>query len=207
MVRAAAKNHDRVAVVVDPLDYGAVLAEMDRNDGARVRRDPRCGSPPRRSRTPRSTTRRSPATWRRRRAARPAAATISRTCCRCSSASGWTCATARTRTSRRRSTSRRDAQGASVGAASQLQGKELSFNNIADADTALRMRAPVRRAGLRDREARESLRRRGGGQHPRAYDQRLPHGPDLGLRRHHRLQPRRSMRPRPPRSSNGSSSR
>jgi phosphoribosylaminoimidazolecarboxamide formyltransferase/IMP cyclohydrolase len=29
-----------------------------------------------------------------------------------------------------------DAQGASVGAASQLQGKELSFNNIADADTA-----------------------------------------------------------------------
>jgi phosphoribosylaminoimidazolecarboxamide formyltransferase/IMP cyclohydrolase len=30
-----------------------------------------------------------------------------------------------------------DAQGASVGSASQLQGKELSFNNLADADTAL----------------------------------------------------------------------
>jgi phosphoribosylaminoimidazolecarboxamide formyltransferase/IMP cyclohydrolase len=29
-----------------------------------------------------------------------------------------------------------DGQGASVGSASQLQGKELSFNNIADADTA-----------------------------------------------------------------------
>jgi phosphoribosylaminoimidazolecarboxamide formyltransferase/IMP cyclohydrolase len=30
-----------------------------------------------------------------------------------------------------------DAQGASVGSASQLQGKDLSFNNLADADTAL----------------------------------------------------------------------
>ena len=30
-----------------------------------------------------------------------------------------------------------DAQGASAGTASQLQGKELSFNNLADADTAL----------------------------------------------------------------------
>ena len=29
-----------------------------------------------------------------------------------------------------------DAQGASIGSASQLQGKELSFNNLADADTA-----------------------------------------------------------------------
>ncbi|MDH5274581.1 MAG: bifunctional phosphoribosylaminoimidazolecarboxamide formyltransferase/IMP cyclohydrolase, partial [Gammaproteobacteria bacterium] len=34
MVRASAKNHDRVAVVVDPLDYGSVLAEMDRADGS-----------------------------------------------------------------------------------------------------------------------------------------------------------------------------
>ncbi len=30
-----------------------------------------------------------------------------------------------------------DVQGASVGSASQVQGKELSFNNLADADTAL----------------------------------------------------------------------
>jgi phosphoribosylaminoimidazolecarboxamide formyltransferase / IMP cyclohydrolase len=29
MVRAAAKNHDRVAVIVDPLDYATVLAEID----------------------------------------------------------------------------------------------------------------------------------------------------------------------------------
>ena len=30
MVRASAKNHDRVTVVVDPLDYGTVLAEIAR---------------------------------------------------------------------------------------------------------------------------------------------------------------------------------
>ncbi len=34
MIRAAAKNHHDVAVVVDPLDYAAVLSEMKQNDGA-----------------------------------------------------------------------------------------------------------------------------------------------------------------------------
>jgi phosphoribosylaminoimidazolecarboxamide formyltransferase/IMP cyclohydrolase len=34
MVRAAAKNHDAVTVVVDPADYTAVLAELDANEGA-----------------------------------------------------------------------------------------------------------------------------------------------------------------------------
>ncbi len=34
MIRSAAKNHERVAVVVDPDDYLAVLAEMDASDGA-----------------------------------------------------------------------------------------------------------------------------------------------------------------------------
>jgi phosphoribosylaminoimidazolecarboxamide formyltransferase/IMP cyclohydrolase len=34
MIRAAAKNHDGVTVVVDPDDYAAVLAEMDANGGA-----------------------------------------------------------------------------------------------------------------------------------------------------------------------------
>src|SRR5690554_3558632 len=33
MVRAAAKNHDRVAIVVDPSDYSGVLDEMARNNG------------------------------------------------------------------------------------------------------------------------------------------------------------------------------
>ncbi len=34
MIRAAAKNHQRVAVVVDPDDYGAVLCELDEQQGA-----------------------------------------------------------------------------------------------------------------------------------------------------------------------------
>jgi phosphoribosylaminoimidazolecarboxamide formyltransferase/IMP cyclohydrolase len=33
MIRAAAKNHDHVAVVVDPADYAAVLAELERHQG------------------------------------------------------------------------------------------------------------------------------------------------------------------------------
>ncbi|MCA9523024.1 MAG: bifunctional phosphoribosylaminoimidazolecarboxamide formyltransferase/IMP cyclohydrolase, partial [Myxococcales bacterium] len=34
MVRAAAKNHQSVAVVVDPTDYGAIIAEMDETAGS-----------------------------------------------------------------------------------------------------------------------------------------------------------------------------
>ena len=34
MIRAAAKNHDGVSVVVDPADYDRVLGELDQNDGA-----------------------------------------------------------------------------------------------------------------------------------------------------------------------------
>ncbi len=41
----------------------------------------------------------------------------------------------------------------------QLQGKELSYNNLADADAAWEMRAPVRCVRLRDRQTRQSVRR------------------------------------------------
>ena len=34
MLRSAAKNHERVTVVVEPDDYAAILAELDNNDGA-----------------------------------------------------------------------------------------------------------------------------------------------------------------------------
>ncbi len=34
LIRAAAKNHDFVAVVTDPEDYGALLSDMDGQDGA-----------------------------------------------------------------------------------------------------------------------------------------------------------------------------
>ena len=60
---------------------------------------------------------------------------------------------------RRRSTRPAGAR-ASLASARQLQGKELSFNNLADADAALECVQAVRRARLRDRQARQSLRRR-----------------------------------------------
>ena len=37
MIRSAAKNHDHVAVVTDPADYAAVIAELDANRGATTR--------------------------------------------------------------------------------------------------------------------------------------------------------------------------
>ncbi len=59
MVRAAAKNHDRVAVIVDPLDYSAVLDELDAQRGRTYRRRRANVSPRRHSRTRPATTPRS----------------------------------------------------------------------------------------------------------------------------------------------------
>ena len=57
---------------------------------------------------------------------------------RCSRAGGSRsrCATARTRTNRPRCTARRRPRAGTVAHATQVQGKELSFNNIVDADAA-----------------------------------------------------------------------
>jgi len=133
MVRASAKNHDRVTIVVDPLDYGTVLAEIDRSGGGVS-----------------DTTRRRLATKAFAHTAQYDAAV----------AAYLDRATRGTNSSefpellalqyRKRLDLRygenphqqaafyvaTDSQGASVGSASQLQGKELSFNNLADADTA-----------------------------------------------------------------------
>src|SRR5512137_130698 len=139
MVRASAKNHDRVAIVVDPLDYGSVLAEMEREDGG-------VSGPTR---------------------LRLAAKAYAHTAQYDAMVASYLSQVVRTNGSggtasadfpdllplqfRKRLDLRygenphqqaafyvaSDAQGASVGSASQLQGKELSFNNLADADTAL----------------------------------------------------------------------
>ena len=139
MVRASAKNHDRVTIVVDPLDYGSVLAEMEREDGGV-----------------------SDATR-----LRLAAKAYTHTAQYDAMVASYLSQTVRSSGSgspvsadfpdllplqfRKRLDLRygenphqqaafyvaNDAQGASVGSASQLQGKELSFNNLADADTAL----------------------------------------------------------------------
>jgi phosphoribosylaminoimidazolecarboxamide formyltransferase/IMP cyclohydrolase len=132
MVRAAAKNHDRVAVIVDPADYPVVLEELSGGDGCL-----------------------SEAT-RKRLAAKAFAHTASydsavasylarvnegggefpqslalqfnkRLDLRYGENPHQTAAFYRTA----------DAQGASIGSAKQLQGRTLSYNNIADGDTAL----------------------------------------------------------------------
>jgi phosphoribosylaminoimidazolecarboxamide formyltransferase/IMP cyclohydrolase len=132
MVRASAKNHDRVAIVVDPLDYGTVLAEMDRNEGGvsaetRLRLATKAFS--------HTAQYDAMVASYLDRAARPSAGEFPE----------LLALQYRKRLDLRYGENPHqqaafyvatDAQGASVGAASQLQGKELSFNNIADADTA-----------------------------------------------------------------------
>ncbi|HEX9772902.1 MAG TPA: bifunctional phosphoribosylaminoimidazolecarboxamide formyltransferase/IMP cyclohydrolase [Steroidobacteraceae bacterium] len=132
MVRASAKNHDRVTVIVDPLDYGTVLAEIDRGNGA-VSADTRL---------------------------RLAAKAYAHTAQYDAAVASYLDREVRgsmvefpellALQFRKRLDLRYgenphqqaafyvagDAQGASVGSASQLQGKELSYNNIVDSDTA-----------------------------------------------------------------------
>jgi len=129
MLRAAAKNHERVTVVVDPADYAAVLAEFGGGDTS--------------------------ATTRRRLAAKTFAhtalydAAVAGWLREQSSPQGWPdsfVAGFRKRQELRYGENPHqpaafyvDAQGAApcIATAAQLQGKELSYNNIADADTAL----------------------------------------------------------------------
>ncbi len=129
MIRAAAKNHDGVTVVVDPADYAPVLAEMDaqwRRDDAR-----RCGNRwrPRPSPAPRPTTRRSrrgsPAGSARRRRRR---ATIA----------GRLAETLRYGENPHQCAAfyRSGEQRFGVATAAQVQGKELSYNNLNDTDAA-----------------------------------------------------------------------
>ena len=69
--------------------------------------------------------------------------------------------TARTRTSGPRTTPRRARAGTCSRASSSCSGKELSYNNLNDLSAARGARRGVRAAGLRDRQAREPVRRRG----------------------------------------------
>ena len=135
MVRAAAKNHDRVAVVVDPADYAAILAEIAAGGVAEG--------------------------TRKRLAAKAFAHTASYYSAVASYLGRVTLGRVTEDASgeypqslalhfRKRMDLRygenphqsgafytvADAQGSSIGSASQLKGKVLSYNNIADGDTA-----------------------------------------------------------------------
>ncbi len=132
MVRAAAKNHARLTVVVDPLDYGAVLAEIDRGNGGVS-----------------TETRLKLATKAFAHTAQYDAAVASYLGRVARPSSGefpdLLALQYRKRLDLRYGENPHqqaafyvaaDVQGASLGSASQLQGKGLSFNNLADADTA-----------------------------------------------------------------------
>ena len=73
-----------------------------------------------------------------------------------------------------------------VATARQVQGKELSYNNINDTDAAYECVAEFdpKRAGLRDRQARQPVRRRRRRELRRSLSQGARLRPDLGLRRH-----------------------
>ena len=136
MLRSAAKNYARRRGGGRPgATTPRVLEELKRERRRRAtRRASR--SPRRRSRIPPPTTARSRTTCPR--SAQTARAASSRRSCNAAASSSCrTCATARTRTSARRSTATLQ-PGAPARSRScrQLQGKELSYNNIADADAA-----------------------------------------------------------------------
>ena len=138
MIRSAAKNHERVAVVVDPADYGRVLAEH-RGRGRGVRR--RCASSwrARPSPTPPPTTAPSPATWAG--SSEPDAALAD------FPATLHPALQLRARAALRREPApeggvlrgRRARAGPSLARAEVLQGKELSYNNLLDLDAALKL--------------------------------------------------------------------
>jgi phosphoribosylaminoimidazolecarboxamide formyltransferase/IMP cyclohydrolase len=132
MVRAAAKNHDRVTVVVDPADYSSVLDEMRKNGGA-------------------------VSLERRKQLAAKAFAHTASYDAAVASYLGRVTQGAEAEFPESLSVHFRkrldlrygenphqtaafytvpDSPGASIGTAQQLQGKALSYNNVADGDTA-----------------------------------------------------------------------
>jgi phosphoribosylaminoimidazolecarboxamide formyltransferase / IMP cyclohydrolase len=136
MIRAAAKNHGSVAVVVDPADYGAVIAEMQANSAAGGRGA--IGGVLR---------------------ARLAVKAFAHTAAYDAAIAGWLAAeggepfpehlalvATRVHTLRYgenphqgAAVYRAGAAGGTVVGAKQAQGKELSYNNLNDADAALEL--------------------------------------------------------------------
>ncbi len=132
MLRAAAKNHQSVTVAVDPADYGALLGELDANDG--------CIGIDTRSRlaakafahTARYDTKVSSYLLARESVAERFPATLPLVFDKLRDLRYG-------ENPHQAGAFYRDVagRGASVASASIVQGKELSYNNIADADTAI----------------------------------------------------------------------
>jgi len=133
MIRAAAKNHGHVAVIVDPEDYEPLLAQLDGNDGA--------------------------TSYAFRQSCAQTA--YARTAAYDASVSSWMAEALALETPRRRTLAgtltqtmrygENPHQGASfytdgsggLAAATQVQGKALSYNNINDTDAAIELVADL----------------------------------------------------------------
>ena len=196
MIRAAAKNHDDVAVVVEPQDYQAVLDELAANAGATT------------------------LALRRRLAAKAYA----RTAAYDAAISNWFAAVLKNDAPDFRSLGGRLIQPLRYGenphqtaafyktpdrrpgvtTARQLQGKELSYNNINDTDAAYECVAEFdakTHRRLRHRQARQSLRRGRRRRPGRCLSQGAGLRSGLRLRRHHRAEPHARCGSRPRSSS------
>jgi phosphoribosylaminoimidazolecarboxamide formyltransferase/IMP cyclohydrolase len=140
MIRSAAKNHDFVTVLVDPADYEAVTAELAEQGGG----------------TTLASRRRLAAKAFARTAAYDSAIsgwfarTLGETFPECFSLSGTLQQTMRYGENPHQSAALyRDATGRpGVASAHQLQGKELSYNNLADADAAIELVAEFERPAV-----------------------------------------------------------
>ena len=174
MIRAAAKNHAYVAVVVDAGDYAAVLDELTRHGGTTTLALRRRLAAKAYARTAAYDA--AISNWFARELERDGAGLSQPS----AAGSSRRCATAKTRTSRRRSIARRDARfgvatrAAAAGQAALLQQHQRHRRR-------LRVRRRVRsgaRRGLRHHQARQSVRR-GRGRNPA---RRLPQGAAPAIR-------------------------
>ena len=186
MVRAAAKNHPTVAVVVDPARYPDVL---DRGaPPAASRSSSGSGWRPRRSRTPRRTTCRRVLDGQRARADRRGhrVAGLGR---RDAGSAPTCCATARTRTSGPRSTATASSPRRASRRPSSCTARQMSYNNYVDTDAARRAAYDFDRPVRRDHQARQPVRHRGRRRRRRGAPQGARVRPGVGVRRRHRGQP------------------
>ena len=180
MVRSAAKNFSAVGIVTDPADYDTVLDELKAGAASyRWRR----GAPwrPRPFITPLTTTRPSPTGSASRKPTSPSISCSIWPRCR-------SCATARTRISGPRGTQsvgRRQPDGRG-GAAPR---RPALVQQPARPRRGPALPGGVRSAGLRHREAQQSLRRGSGRDRYRGLREGALVRPHLGVRRRHRLQP------------------
>ncbi len=131
MLRAAAKNHESVTVVTDPADYGELLSELDANDGATTLGFRKRLAAKTYATTARYDTMISSWMFEQQGEAMPPIASIAGTrimALRYGENPHQQAALYRT-----------PGSGPSLAAARRVQGKELSYNNIADADAAFEL--------------------------------------------------------------------